>query len=259
MLNLLKSKPLIDQASAEWIFETYAWALNNFDSQEFFSRSRLVQPTNDFFPGRATSQYSLAEQIFHHTLKYMGLTHWPIQLQAPHQFLNLPNQTIDIVHFERHSGTQLLPEISHQPPIYLTYNSQQTSKPEDLSSSFAHNIAQHVIFQSQQLPPGGPDYFFEAAEILAIFMGFGVMFANSAYTFRGGCGSCYNPQANRKATLSENNVLFALALFCCLKDIPKNEASRFLKKHLRSPFKKAMQQIHQQPTQLALLLQFKPC
>ena len=49
MLNLFRSKPLIDDDSCEWIFDTFEWALTHFDQQEFFQRSQLIQPTNDFF------------------------------------------------------------------------------------------------------------------------------------------------------------------------------------------------------------------
>jgi len=74
-------------------------------------------------------------------------------------------------------------------------------------------------------------------------MGFGVLFANSAYTFRGGCGSCYNASANRQASLSENEILFALAVFCHLKKIDTKRANQGLKKHLKSSFTIARRQV----------------
>ena len=111
--------------------------------------------------------------------------------------------------------------------------------------------------QSQQIPPGGATYFNASTEIVAIFMGFGVMMANSAYTFRGGCGSCYNAQANRQATLSEENVIFALALFCRLKGIKTADATRHLKGYLRTNFKQALKQIEREPVRLQQLLALK--
>lgn len=258
MLNLFKARPLIDQSSADWIFDTYAWALEYFDSNDFFTRSRLIQPSNEFFPGRVDSVHAKAENIFNATLSHAGLSHWPLVLQAPEQFQNSATPLLNIQSFERNSGKSKLPSLKTDQPLHLSYNPQQTLKPEDLSSSFAHNIAQQLAFQSQILPPGGSDYFLEGTEVLAIFLGFGVMFANSAYTFRGGCGSCYNAQANRQATLTENDVMFALALFCRLKEIPGSEATRFLKKHLRSSFKQATKQINAQPQEkLDKLLAFK--
>jgi len=255
MISFFKQRPLIGQESADWIFETFEWALRYFDRHEFYQRSRLIQPTNDFFAGNVDSVHNKAENIYRHTLNYAGLVHWPFQLQKPEHFQAIPFPQLALVSLERDSVNRNLPVINSEAPLYISYNREQTLKPEDLSSTFAHVMAQHLVVQSQQFPPGGPDYFAEGTEVLAIFMGFGVMFANSAYTFRGGCGSCYNGQSNRQATLSEDEVIFSLALYCRLKEIPTSEATRHLKKYLKSSFKRALKQINSQTQNLEKLIQ----
>lgn len=136
-----------------------------------------------------------------------------------------------------------VPVIMTEQPLHVFYNPQQTLKPEDLSASYAHVIAQHLMIQSGQLPPGGSQFFAEASEVLASMMGFGVLLTNSAYTFRGGCGSCYNAMANRQPALTELDNVFVLALFCRLKGISSAGATRYLKQHLRSSYKQALNQI----------------
>ncbi|WP_198436766.1 hypothetical protein [Moritella sp. F3] len=258
MLNFFRSKPLIDDVSCEWMFDTFEWALTHFDHQEFFQRSQLIQPTNDFFPGNIDSRHGMAETIFNHVVKYAGLSHWPLQLQAPQLFSPQPPALLDLSAVLRDSSeSHSLPALVASQPLAMTYNPQQASKPGDLASSYAHHLAQHVVAQSQQLPPGGAEDFNASTEIVAIFMGFGVMMANSAYTFRGGCGSCYNAQANRQATLSEDNVIFALALFCRLKGISTSDATRNLKGYLRRNFKQALKQIEREPVRLQQLLALK--
>jgi len=256
MIGLFKHQPLLEQTSAGWIFETFEWALSYYDHYEFFKRSRLIQPTNEFFAGNVDSVHNKAENIFRHTLNYSGLVHWPFQLQKPEHYQAIQSPQLALFDLERDSVNRNLPVIRSEAPLYISYNPQQTLKPEDLSSSFAHILAQNLVFQSQQLPPGGPDYFAEGTEVLAIFMGFGVMLANSAYTFRGGCGSCYNRQSNRQATLSEDEVIFSLALYCRLKQIPTSEATRHLKKYLKSSYKRALKQIENQTQSLDKLLKF---
>jgi len=256
MISLFKQRPLIEQASANWIFETFEWALKYFDSHEFFKRSRLIQPTNDFFAGNVDSVHNKAENIYRHTLNYAGLVHWPFQLQKPELYQSTPSPQLACFGLERDSVNRNLPVITSEAPLYVSYNPQQTLKPEDLSSTFTHVMAQHLVVQSQKFPPGGSDYFAEGTEVLAIFMGFGVMFANSAYTFRGGCGSCYNGQSNRQATLTEDEVIFSLALFCRLKQIPTPEATRHLKKYLKSSFKRALKQINSQTQSLEKLVKY---
>ncbi|WP_392339043.1 hypothetical protein [Moritella marina] len=258
MLNFFSSKPLIDDISCEWMFDTFEWALTHFDHQEFFQRSQLIQPTNDFFPGNIDSRHGMAETIFNHVVKYAGLSHWPLQLQAPQLFNPQPPALLDLSAVQRDSsGNHSLPALVALQPLAMTYNPQQASKPGDLASSYAHHLAQHMVAQSQQLPLGGAEDFNASTEIVAIFMGFGVMMANSAYTFRGGCGSCYNAQANRQATLSEDHVIFALALFCRLKGIATGDATRNLKGYLRRNFKQALKQIEREPVRLQQLLALK--
>ncbi len=253
--NIFTSKPLIDAPSADFIFTTMAWALQNFDGDEFFKRTRLVAPSNDFFSGRVSSVDEKAQNIFQHTLRYTGLNHWPFELrsligrntESECQIQPVPQPELALIHrnssLGEHGGE--VPVIISSQPLFVFYNPQQTLKPEDLSASFAHVIAQHLMIQAEQLPPGGNQFFAEASEVLAAMMGFGVLLSNSAYTFRGGCGSCYNAMANRQPALTELDSVFVLALFCRLKGIAFKEATKYLKKHLRVSYKQALRQIDQ--------------
>lgn len=264
-----KSKPLVDQNSADFIFSTVAWILQNFDHEEFFNRTRLVAPSNEFFPGRVSSVDEKAQNIFQHTLRYTGLRHWPFALKSmieresnnECQVQPAPQDELALIH--RNSFPQAsmaddgadeygmqVPVIITQQPLFVFYNPQQTLKPEDLSASYAHVIAQHLIIQSGQQPPGGNQFFAEASEVLASMMGFGVLLSNSAYTFRGGCGSCYNAMANRQPALTELDSVFTLALFCRLKGIKTKEATLHLKKYLRPSYKQAVKQIDQRLKQV---------
>jgi hypothetical protein len=265
----LKPKPLVDQNSADFIFTTVAWVLQNFDHDEFFKRTRLVAPSNEFYPGRVSSVDEKAENIFQHTLRHAGLRHWPFELKSmieretnsECQVQPAPQEALEIIHRNSYPNAsnsdegadaygKQVPVIITPQPLFVFYNPQQTLKPEDLSASYAHVIAQHLIIQSKQQPPGGSQFFAEASEVLASMMGFGVLLSNSAYTFRGGCGSCYNAMANRQPALTELDSVFTLALFCRLKGIPNKEAMMHLKKYLRSSYKQAVKQIDQRLEQV---------
>lgn len=259
--SFLKPKPLVDENTANFIFSTVAWVLQNFDYEEFFTRTRLIAPTNDFFPGRVSSVDEKANTIFQHTLRYSGLLHWPFELRSlvdtglnsECQVQPSPQPELAVIH--RNSFPQGLldssvPVIMTKQPLFVFYNPQQTLKPEDLSASYAHVIAQHLMIQSGQLPPGGSQFFIEASEVLASMMGFGVLLSNSAYTFRGGCGSCYNAMANRQPALTEMDNVFMLALFCRLKGIDYSSATRHLKKYLRPSYKQAVKQINKRLKQV---------
>lgn len=265
----LRPKPLVDQNSADFIFSTVAWVLQNFDHEEFFNRTRLVAPSNEFFPGRVSSVEEKAENIFQHTLRHTGLRHWPFELKSmieremnsECQIQPAPQEELALIHRNSYPNSLMtdedagaygkeVPVIITPQPLFVFFNPQQTLKPEDLSASYAHVIAQHLIIQSKQQPPGGSQFFAEASEVLASMMGFGVLLSNSAYTFRGGCGSCYNAMANRQPALTELDSVFVLALFCRLKGIPYKEATMHLKKYLRPSYKQAVKQIDQRLEQV---------
>ena len=80
-------------------------------------------------------------------------------------------------------------------------------------------------------------------ELIATFLGFGVMLANTSYQFRGGCGSCYNAAANRQTGFSEEEMIYSLALFCQLKGIANKEVLPHLKSYLRTVYKKSVRDI----------------
>ncbi|PKF60383.1 hypothetical protein CW745_15050 [Psychromonas sp. psych-6C06] len=257
MFNIFKAKPLLTDEDAKWIFNTFDWALAHFDSEEFFQRTQLIEPSDKFFPGNVDSHQAVANTVFGATLKYTGLSHWPMQLVHPAAFASLPPAFLNLdfsAGVKRNSADSTLLPFHSEHPLTITYNLNQTLKPEDLSASFAHYIAQHLVAQTQITPLGGKQLFAPATEILAVFMGFGILMSNSAYTFRGGCGSCYNAAANRHACLSEDKMVFALALFCRLKGINPDIASKHLKKYLRSSLKRALQQIDDAKEQISPLM-----
>lgn len=244
--SFFKPSPLLDQATADWLIECCTWAIRHFDSEEFFLRTKLIKPTNQYFPGQVSSIHGKAENIFKHTLNHTGLAHWPFILVAPENYEAQPLRLIEPNQLQRNSDTSLsnLPlqsELGNA--IQVSYNPHQTLKAEDMASTFSHLLAQHLSVYTQNPPPGGTDFFMEGTEVLAIIMDFGILMANSAYTFRGGCGSCHNPYANRQASLSEHEVIFALAVFCQLKQIGTQEVFPYLKKHLKKPYKQALYQL----------------
>ncbi len=236
----------IDEGNIEWIFSCFSWAIEHFDGDYFANKTELILLNDDFFPGSFDSVHAMAEGIFQRVRTYCGLQHWPFELVEPENFQ--PQSSASLPHMD-YQQRGLSPVNSAYRldylPIYVSYQPQQIRNPDALAASFAQLMAQHQLYQSRLAIPGGADLANEAADILAIMMGFGVLFANTAYTFRGGCGSCYNPHANRQATLSEQNCVYALALYCHLKNLNQKGVAKQLKKHLRGFFKRCYRDVSQ--------------
>lgn len=251
MFGLFTPKPIISEASANWIEACFAWASEHFDGERFLKNTQLIQPTNEFFPGRVDSPTAMAQTVLNHVSNYSGVNNWPLRLahltadgpaQPPLLPLN-PNQR---------SGELIPVQWAPQDVLPVYFHPEQCKKPGDLAATFASITAQHMMLQARQTPPGGLEFFTNAAEVLAVFMGFGVLLANSAYNFRGSCAKCYNPMANRQAELSEAEVVYALALFIYTKKIPLAQATAHLKPHLKSLLKKAHKYISWQKANQAV-------
>lgn len=217
--------------------------MRNFNATLFREETSLITPSNEHFPGRADSVAGMAEIIFKNVQTYAGLRHWPcrvVDMTRAHedQPINLA-----ILGSARGANAVLPAEAAALPPLLIPYNPHQVGEPEALIASFVHVLAYYLAMTCEEPPPGGEEYRAHATELLGIFMGFGIMFANSAYTFKRGCGSCYNPFAERSAALNQDEATYALAMFCRLKNIPNKQVLPHLKKYLRPIYKRAAREL----------------
>lgn len=250
LLSLFKPQPFLDESTTNWIIDTYAWALAHFEAGYFTSNTQLVLPTGEFYPDRVSSIDEMAKSVFGKTLCYAGLEKWPIKLVSPAEYQQNPAlQKMPKLSFTgalRGSDVEIISNdfsqsASHN--IYVSFNPNQINQPQDLIASFAQAFAAIMIVQRGIEPPGGQQFMPQAIDLVASFMGFGVMFANTAYQFKGGCGSCYNKYANREVALPENEMLYCLALYSVLKGVTAKQVTPHLKGHLRSGFKKAFKEL----------------
>lgn len=254
MLSLFKSSPLIDELEESWILDTFLWAYELFDGQYFDEETQVILPTPAFFPKQLTSLSEMAAYIFNQVVDYSGMQNWPIQLVSPDQIKSVPFPTLTFK--GRLRGKDAVPNTvmsqyqdaswpTQNEQVLISFNPNQMKQPQDLIASFSQTLAMVLITNSRQLPPGGEKFVPQASELLGCFLGFGVMLSNTAYHFRGSCGSCFNAYANRQSVLSEAEVIYVTALVAKLKNHPSNKVNKQLKPHLRSMYKKANKQIDQ--------------
>jgi hypothetical protein len=252
-LSLFNSQPVLDEPSVLWIFDLFHWSLQQFSSDHFFNATELVVPSNDTFPGRADSVHGKAELIFERVKHFAGVSHWPCQLVEPTRFNPQAPQRLSLQGPLRQASGETQAVI-HQEAIQVSYDPMQIRTPEILIANFAHTLAHYMGSQANEAPPGGTENWPQATEVLAVFMGFGLMFANTAFISRSAsCGSCQGAVVDRRNYLSQFDITYALAVFCTLKDIPRQAVLPHLKKTLRSYYKKAIKDISSREPELARL------
>ena len=251
MFNMFTKQELLTEETLEWLFDNFAWALRNFNHQVFFDETILVIPSNKYFPGTVNSVEGMAKLIFEQVKSYAGMNHWPCRL-IDQTKLSEPPQAAKILINGSIRGKHGVESnaVADEHKLLIAYNPQQINNPEAMIASYAHTLAHYLGSMAVEPPPDKEELWPQTTELLAVFMGFGTMFANSASVFRGSCARCHNPLAERTAFLSQDEITYALALFCVLKKIPNKEVLPHLKKHLRSIFKRAVKELNQKDSAL---------
>ncbi|VAW88713.1 hypothetical protein MNBD_GAMMA16-108 [hydrothermal vent metagenome] len=254
MLGFLKSGPAIDKETADWIFDVFKWSLAEFDTHTFNREAVLVVPNNTFFPGKADSTAGMAELIFRQVQKYAGLNHWPCRLVDQNGFQGYLEAGLPTA---QNSELAMPPSSEQTAGPVIPYHTGQVATPDTLIAHYASVLAFYLGGMAKTEPPGGQDSYGYAMEILAIKLGFGVLIANTAYNFRGGCGKCSGPKVEREIYLSQDEAIYALALFAAVKELPTKEVTTHLKAHLKSVYKRAAKDISQQESKLKQLRTLK--
>ena len=140
----------------------------------------------------------------------------------------------------------------------VVYQPELLRNPQALIANYAQLLAHYLGSTAQQPPPGGTDNWPHVTELLGVYLGFGLMFANTAYNVRvSSCGSCQGPTAERVNYLSQYDISYALAIFSVLKDIPNKHVTAYLKKTLHPFYKKAVKDVMGRVEALNKLKEFK--
>jgi hypothetical protein len=240
MFGLLDRRPLLEETYAGWMFEVFGWALRNFDPLMFRDETVLVTPSNEHFPGRANSTEEMANLIFGQVVSFAGMQHWPVRLLPPGSCVLDPESAIRVVGNMR--GSRASSVVVPTGSLPISYDPGYINNPEAMIAVFSHALAHYLGTTATQPPPGGAENWPQVTEVLAVFLGFGLMFANTALMFpRGGC--CGGPTVQRSAAISQHDITYTLAIFSALKGLPPKSVTRHLKKSLRGHFKQALREV----------------
>lgn len=190
----------------------------------------------------------MAQLILTHVKKYAGLDYVPCRIVNHREFDQAPQALANMQQVMQ--GLQA----GNSTALTLLYEPQQIGNPNAMVANYAHALAYHLGSLAQSPAPCDEEQWPHMMELLAVYMGFGIMFVNTARPkVNVGCGSCNNPAMERKGALDEMEVIYALAIFCALKGIPAKEVVPHIKSYLRPWLKKAIKDVEQRSDALARL------
>ncbi len=245
VLGLFRKQPLLEDEVVAWLFNAFAWSLRNFGSDRLYREAVLVTPSNRHFPGREESVDGMAGLILDRVKAYAGVSHWPTRLINHHEYQGDPTAE---------PGSRQVLESGGELKLTLFYEPQQVANPQVMIANYAHALAHHLGGLAHEPPPCDEEQWLHLMEVVAVYLGFGLILANTAHPFRGGgCGGCRSAAMDRSGFLAETEVTYALAIFCVLKGIPPAEVVGGLKSSLRGFFKRAMKEVAGRQEEVALL------
>ncbi len=248
---LFSKRAPLDEASIRWLFDAYAWALRNLSGSIFQLQTTLVLADDHHFPVDAHSVQGRAELLFSRAAEYAGMGHWPWRVLDSVHCHSLRDVVSPGKARQAFRGAH---RIKLDSPLPVIYDAGLAARREVLLASFARILAGYLIRTLGELPPGGARRWSHATDLLAVFLGFGVIYANSLPLFLPGVGRTTRGRKTRlKSHLSRWDAVYALAIFCVLKGIARREVLPHLKRPLRSFFNRAMMDVERRQPELQRL------
>lgn len=247
--SIFQSTPIISSQSREWIFGQFHQLFDRLGNQHFIDDAQLILPTANFFPANVNSAEQMASVTFGQIKQYAGMADWPIDI-SPH-LSEKPLPKLEFRHGYHGSKVMVTGDYSDNNRIEINLDITKFPKAETLVATLGQQLGS-ILLAYTGIESSKQEYV-AMTELLATFLGFGVMLANTSYQFRGGCGSCYKSAANRQTGLSEEEMIYSLAVFCQLKGVANKEVLPHLKGYMRPVYKKSVRDIIKNADEFALL------
>jgi hypothetical protein len=215
MRNPFRARPksFLDPVRREWQFGVFAWLLRNCGGYPKFLETTLVLPIEQHFPDRGMSGHAAVTALFRCVRDHAGMADWPCVVE--------PQQS---------QGPRATPPAANHIPVF-TYD-PDVVEPKALVATFAHALARYLVETFEEPAPGGRPLHAPAIELSAVFMGFGVFMANSAF-------------ADARYDLNEGEFVHGLAMFCLLRKLDPEAVAQHLNPHLRKYLRLAARDLAQ--------------
>jgi hypothetical protein len=232
-------KPIVDQETAAWHVDNFAWLTRRFGGSEGLTHSKLIPPKPGFFITDGEAGHSFAQRIFDQTKAYCGMSDWEVDLVADNNPLaEQAAPSLAMIAAQKHAlGTFGVAGNR----IVISYVPDLLKRPDHLIATFAHELAHYLLATARDEPPCEEDEREFLTDLAAVYLGFGVFLANARFQHEGYVdGPLQGWRIARSGYLPEADLIFALALFLQVKGFDPTPALACLKPHLASMLKRTL-------------------
>jgi hypothetical protein len=223
MWNWFQPRCPLDTQEKVWVESRMGWLVGQLGSQRMLE-ARVIEPTDEFFPGEYRGTEKDAARIFRRLVGYMQIDPAEVQL---------------IVRTDWGEGNYLGQYLQGETAtIYL--NPSQLSDTEALVGTLAHELAHHILLGGGHLQDNNEDLE-RLTDLLPIFLGVGIFEANAKFrdkTVREGRFSWYS--ARKQGYLPMRMHAYALALFAFARDELQPSWAMHLRLDIAEPMRKGL-------------------
>lgn len=241
---MLQLDRIVDADLEDWLLDASRQLFDWFGGRDWLLQRKLVLPTADFFERKEDSGGRRAARLFADVKRHAGLEDVECELRV-HE--GTPSSDLGGLAYQVFTSPTPAGTFSHEggnlAPV-VTYAADQADDPVALIATFAHELAHLKMSAMADPPPGGWDLVELATDLGAVLMGYGVFMANAAFAY--GKVADFDRQGwsvRRQGYLSENALVFCLAIFLSLRGETAESAKRYLKPHLGKLLDKAIARI----------------
>jgi len=227
-----RTSQIVDDETAAWHVENFAWLVHEFGGGGGFERARLILPTRAFFRSDGETGHALALRVFDQVKDYCGLGDRNIRLIADDDpFAARQAWSPVMVEGKRHAiGTFY----DGGPEPEITYVPALLDRPQNLIATLAHELSHYVLATASNPPACEPHEEEFLTDLTAAYLGFGVFMANARLD-HGPDGA-----VSSQGYLPQSDLIFALALFLRVKGLDPAPAVGALKPHLAGLLNRAL-------------------
>ena len=134
----------------------------------------------------------------------------------------------------------------------ITYDPRLVNDPWAFVATLAHELSHYYLDNYRAMPPGGPYKMEPTTDLGAVYLGFGLFAANTAFRFTQHQDfQSQGWQYQRLGYLKEREWVFALAIFLGLREIGVAAVVEYLKPHMQRQLKRTLRYLAANPTILA--------
>ena len=220
----------------DWLLATLKWLESEFPERQ---AGPIALPSGDEFPVMSRRPKERAAELFEHVRAKCGLSDIAVNLVAVDGQPDPPVPVSPAIASQRWSGAagtfQIDAEGTGSNVPTITYAIDTVNEPVALIATFAHELAHLQLAYVPSCPPGGEECEEEATDFVAVWFGFGVFLAESAFVY-----SADNTQWGYRAQgyLNRTQLLTAMAIIAARSGQSLEPAHAALSKHLAADLRK---------------------